>query len=141
LVSLDDFGGNGAEVVDVQDALDLAEEAVDEAEVGPTQVRHAAHFLGVTGLERTGTPPKCGLRSQRCEQVEATLTGERNLAALLRSLSPRLNDGRYVYTQVRTGVPAGADPVVVVREEEGMTLVLAQVQADELDLAYEFDAA
>lgn len=69
------------------------------------------------------------------------MTGERDLAALLRSLSPRLNDGRYVYTQVRTGVPAGADPVVLVREDEGVTLVLAQMQADELDLAYEFVAA
>jgi len=68
------------------------------------------------------------------------LTGERDLAALL-GLSPRLNDGRYVYTQVRTEVPAGADPVVVVREDEGVTLVLDQVQADELDLAYEFVAA
>lgn len=69
------------------------------------------------------------------------MTGERDLAALLRGLSPRLNDGRYVYTQIRTGVPAGVDPVVVVREDEGMTLVLAQVQADELHLAYEFVAA
>ncbi len=69
------------------------------------------------------------------------MTAERDLAALLRSLSPRLNDGRYVYTQVRTEVPAGADPVVVVREDEGVTLVLDQVQADELDLAYEFVVA
>ncbi len=36
-----------------------------------------------------------------------TLTGESDLAALLRGLSPRLNDGCYVNTQVRTGVPTG----------------------------------
>jgi len=69
------------------------------------------------------------------------LVGETDLDTLLRSLSPRLNDGRYVYAQVETGVPAGADPIVVVREAEGLTLVLAQQQADELDLAYDFVAA
>jgi len=69
------------------------------------------------------------------------LTGERDLAALLGSLSPRLNVGRYVFTQVRTGLPAGAEPVVAVWEEEGLTLVVAQHNADELGLPYEFVAA
>jgi hypothetical protein len=69
------------------------------------------------------------------------LTGEIDRGTLLRALSPRLNSGRYVYTQIQTGVPAGADPVVVVREDEGLTLILTQEQADELDLAYDFVAA
>jgi len=69
------------------------------------------------------------------------LTGEIDLDTLLRGLSPRLNSGRYVYTQVQTGAPAGADPVVVVREDEGLTLIMTQEQADELDLAYDFVAA
>lgn len=38
-------------------------------------------------------------------------------------------------------MPAGADPVVVVREDEGLTLIMTQEQADELDLAYDFVAA
>lgn len=69
------------------------------------------------------------------------MTGESDLAALLLGLSPRLNEGCYVYTQVRTGVPADADPIVVVSEDEGLTLVLAQEDADRLDLADEFVAA
>lgn len=69
------------------------------------------------------------------------MTGERDLAALLRGMSPRLNDGSYVYAQVSTGVPAGSDPVVVVREAEGTTLVLEQQQADLMGVAYEFVAA
>jgi hypothetical protein len=69
------------------------------------------------------------------------LTGERDLAALLRGLSPRLNHGCFVYTQVRTGLPAATAPIVMVREDEGMTLILAQEEADQLDLAYEFVAA
>jgi len=67
-------------------------------------------------------------------------SGESDLAVLLRGLPPRLSDGCYVYTQVRTGLPAGADPVVMVREDEGMTLILAQPEADRLDLGYEFVA-
>lgn len=69
------------------------------------------------------------------------MTGEIDLGVLLRDLSPRLNSERYVYTQIQTGVPDGADPVVVVREEEGLTLILTQQQADELHLAYDFIAA
>ncbi len=71
------------------------------------------------------------------------------LRRLLRDLSPRLNDGRYVYTQatgsvpegVPAGVPEGAHPVVTVREDEGLTLVLPQQQADDLGLPYSYVAA
>ncbi len=64
-----------------------------------------------------------------------------DLAEMLRSLTPRLNDGKYVYTQVQGAVPAGASPIVTVHEAEGLTLVLAQHEADELGLAYDFVAA
>ncbi len=52
-----------------------------------------------------------------------------------------MHDGRYVYVQVAGSVPAGAIPIVTVREEEGLTLVLSQQQADELGLPYTFMAA
>lgn len=69
------------------------------------------------------------------------MTGETDLATLLHEMSPKLNDGRYVFTQVETEAPAGADPIVTVREHEGLTLVVAQEQADELELAYDYVAA
>lgn len=71
------------------------------------------------------------------------MAGEADLATLLSSLSPRLNDGRYVYTHCPAdqGLPNGVVPVVTVREDEGVTLVLAQEQADALALPYEFVAA
>jgi hypothetical protein len=69
------------------------------------------------------------------------LGGERDLSALLRGLSPRLNQGRYVYTMVPGAIPEGADPVVVVREDEGLTLVVGQREADDLGLPYDFVAA
>jgi hypothetical protein len=71
----------------------------------------------------------------------AAMPGERDLAVLLRGMSPRLNPGAYVYTRVDGAVPEGAEPVVVVREDEGLTLVLPQQQADTLGLLYDFVAA
>lgn len=69
------------------------------------------------------------------------MPAETDLAALLRGLSPRLNPGTFVYTCVPGGVPDGASPVVTVREDEGLTLVLPQGDADRLGLAYDFEAA
>ncbi len=69
------------------------------------------------------------------------MTGETNLDTLLRTLSPRLNDGRFVYARVEADVPAGIVPIVTVREQEGLTLVIAKEQADELGLAYIYVAA
>ncbi len=69
------------------------------------------------------------------------MTGETDLAALLRGLAPRLHPGAYVFTSVPGEVPEGADPVVVVREEEGTALVLARERADALGLPYGYVAA
>ncbi len=69
------------------------------------------------------------------------MSGETNLDSILRGLSPRLNVGQYVYVQVTGSVPDCANPVVTVREREGLTLVLDQQQADELGLPYTFVAA
>ena len=60
------------------------------------------------------------------------------LAALLRTLSPRLHEGAHVFTTVDGAVPPGA--VVTVREDEGLTVVLSRQQADELGFAYTFVA-
>jgi hypothetical protein len=67
--------------------------------------------------------------------------GESDLTALLRGLAPRVNPGAWVYTSVPGDVPERADPAVVVREEEGTTLVLRREQADALGLPYAYVAA
>ena len=64
------------------------------------------------------------------------MTGETDLRALLAGMSPQLRPGRFVYTTVREA-PAGAQPVVSVAEDEGLTLVLRQDQADRCGLVYE----
>ena len=68
------------------------------------------------------------------------MSGETDLSTLLREMSPRLNPGAYVYV-VAPDEPVDADPVVVVREDEGTTWVLRREEADTLKLAYDFVAA
>jgi hypothetical protein len=69
------------------------------------------------------------------------MAGGTDLGELLRGLSPRRNPGRYVFAQVAGGVPAGGEPVVVVREDEGVTVVVAAEAADALGLPYAYVAA
>jgi uncharacterized protein len=68
------------------------------------------------------------------------MTGETDLATLLRSMRPVLDPGRYVFASVRS-VPDGVTPVVTVREEEGLTLVLERDEADRVGVTYEYVAA
>jgi hypothetical protein len=66
------------------------------------------------------------------------VTGERDVGLLLSSLDPELHDGSYVFALAPGGVvPAGVDPIATVGEEEGLTLVLSQEQADRAGLAYD----
>ena len=69
------------------------------------------------------------------------MAGERDLAKLLGGMRPRLNPGRYVYCTLPAKVPAGMRPVVTVAEPEGVTVVVAQEEADSLGLRYEYVAA
>lgn len=69
------------------------------------------------------------------------MSGETDLATLLRSLSPRLNEGEYVYAMVLGEPPAGMRPAVTVREDEGLTVVLLRQDADSFGLSYDFVAA
>jgi hypothetical protein len=71
------------------------------------------------------------------------VSGERDLAVLLRRAAPRRVDGEFVYTRLDPGtpVPAAARPVVTVAEPEGLTLVLPREEADELGFPYTFVAA
>lgn len=67
--------------------------------------------------------------------------GERDLSTLLNTLRPELRPGHYVFTSTTGDVPTGASPVATVRDEEGLTIVLPRVQADDLGLDYDFVAA
>jgi hypothetical protein len=69
------------------------------------------------------------------------VSGETDLAVLLCRLSPRLNEGEYVYARVSGEPPAGVRAVVTVREDEGLTVVVLRQDADAFGLPYDFVAA
>jgi hypothetical protein len=71
---------------------------------------------------------------------DGTAPGETDLATLLMSMSPRLNEGSYVFVRAE-GTAGVQDAVVTVAEPEGLTLVLPRERADDLGLAYGFVAS
>jgi uncharacterized protein len=60
----------------------------------------------------------------------------RNLSEILAQLRPRRHPGRYVFTTV-TAVPAGIRPVMTFTEDEGLTVILGQDEADGAGLPYD----
>lgn len=70
-----------------------------------------------------------------------TMSGERELRALLSGMRPEVNPGRFVFTTVPGALPEGLAPVVTVTEPEGRTLVVHQEEADRAGLAYDYVAA
>jgi uncharacterized protein len=68
------------------------------------------------------------------------MAGERDLERLLATMEPELQPGRYVFTTVAE-VPVDCDPVALVREAEGTTLVVGQAEADGLGLPYDYVTA
>jgi uncharacterized protein len=68
------------------------------------------------------------------------VAAERDLQQLLWNMRPCCTQAVRIYLGPRAG-PAGLRPVVTVAEDEGLTLVVAQQQADAAGLAYDYVAA
>lgn len=67
-------------------------------------------------------------------------TGESDLGKLLASMSPVLIDGEFVFCSFENahyGDHSEFEPIAVVTESEGLTLVIPKSKADEFDLNYE----
>lgn len=70
------------------------------------------------------------------------MAGETSLALLIRSMSPHLNEGDYVFcTLTDTRALQGCEAVGSFREREGLTVILAREDADRQGLAYDYVAA
>lgn len=70
---------------------------------------------------------------------DLSMSGETNLAALLRSLSAKLIEGVFVFATVEDdAIPAGLAPRMVFREAEGTTLILLKSEAEAYGLPCEF---
>ncbi|MEU7699004.1 ACT domain-containing protein [Streptomyces sp. NPDC015492] len=68
------------------------------------------------------------------------MNAERDLTRLLAGMRPELDPARYVFTTVDGPAPAGVAPVVTVAEDEGLTLVVRQEEADATALPYDYVA-
>ena len=74
--------------------------------------------------------------------IHNTMTGEKDLDVLLKTMSPRLNEGEFVFCCVPD--LTGIDPASVIgtfQEAEGTTVILSRRKADELGLPYSFVSA
>ena len=70
------------------------------------------------------------------------MAGETALATLLRSMSPHLNDGDYVFcTLPDNRIPPGCEVIGSFREQEGLTLILERRQAEQAGLTFDYVAA
>lgn len=64
-----------------------------------------------------------------------------DLDTLLATLEPRLHAGVYVFATLAGAVPPGLSPLATFREEEGLTVVVAEADAARHGLAALFRAA
>ncbi|MEO8492060.1 ACT domain-containing protein [Pseudomonas sp.] len=70
------------------------------------------------------------------------MAGETALATLLRSMSPHLNEGDYVFcTLPDNRIPDGCDVIGSFREKEGLTLIVGRQQAEQAGLTFDYVAA
>jgi uncharacterized protein len=65
------------------------------------------------------------------------MTVVRDLTQMLAQMHPEQHPGRYVFTTVTGAPPAGVRPVMTFAEDEGLTLILSQDEADAAGLAYD----
>lgn len=70
------------------------------------------------------------------------MAGETSLNTLLRSMSPHLNDGEYVFCTLGNGpLPPGCDVIGSFREQEGLTVILERAQAVKFGFSFDYVAA
>ena len=70
------------------------------------------------------------------------IDGESDLNKLIKGLSPKLNDGEYVFASIKNIELLNTSEVICTfKEKEGLTLVLERSRADQLGLRYNFIAS
>ncbi|PWE45046.1 acetyltransferase [Pseudomonas prosekii] len=70
------------------------------------------------------------------------MAGETSLATLLRSMSPQLNAGEYVFCTLADGkLPADVEIIGSFREQEGLTVILERSRAEQAGLSFDYVAA
>ena len=68
------------------------------------------------------------------------MNGERDLEKLLNSIAPELLNGDYVFCtfpDAQYGDYSELDPIAVINEAEGLTMIVPKPKADERNISYE----
>lgn len=68
------------------------------------------------------------------------MVGETDLTTLLKSMTPELNEGDYVFCTTNENIDL-KDVICSFREKEGLTIIIKQELADKLNLHYSFIAS
>ena len=70
------------------------------------------------------------------------MAGTTNLEELIKNMTPKLNEGSYVFVTVEESIAIDGTAIICeFKEPEGTTLILEKSKADELHLAYDYVAA
>ena len=70
------------------------------------------------------------------------MEGKANLYQLLKEMTPKLNDGEYVFSTIKDlSIIDRKDTICEFKEKEGTTIVIEKKRADELNLHYEYIAS
>ncbi|MGY8681381.1 ACT domain-containing protein [Bradyrhizobium sp. UFLA05-153] len=68
------------------------------------------------------------------------MTGERDLNSLLGDMKPEMQEGTFVFCTMapNESIPAGINPLLTFREQEGTTLVIRREEAEAAGLPHAF---
>ena len=70
------------------------------------------------------------------------MAGETNLSELIKGMTPKLNDGEYVFSTIKDISKINRNDIVCeFKEREGTTIIIKKEKADQLGLSYDYIAS